>query len=103
MIITGVSVVLNVIPPRSYLIKTPGGLVRQNRTDLRPAEAVLSCNRQPLTQQAVPPVVQQDVATSYSSVVFLTTPAGTTPSPVESPKQKSSYSRPIRPQQRLAF
>ena len=37
--------VLNEVTPRSYLIKTPDGLVRRNRTHLRPAEAVRSCNR----------------------------------------------------------
>ena len=103
--------VLNEVTPRSYLIKTPDGLVRRNRTHLRPAEAARSCNRQPLTQQAVPTVGQQDMPTSDSPVVPPPTPdeavpttdrsVGATPSPVESPVQKSRYGRPIRPPQRL--
>ena len=97
--------------PRSYLIKTPDRLVGRNRTHLRPAEASLSCNQQPLTAQAVPDVVQQEVPTSDSPVVSFPTPVeavpttdhsvGSTPSAVESPMQKSRYCRPIRPPQRL--
>ena len=99
--------ILNEVTPRSYLIKTPDGLVRRNRTHLRPAEASLSCNQQPLTQQAVPAVIQQEVPTSDSHVVSIPTPVeavpttdclvGSTPSPVECRMQKMScYGRPIR-------
>ena len=103
--------VLNEVTPRSYLIKTPEGLVRRNRTHLRHAEASLSCNQQPLAPQAVPAVVQQEVPTSDSPVVSVPTPVeavpttdhsvGSTPSAVESPMQKSRYGRPMRPPQRL--
>ena len=70
-----------------------------------------ACNRQPLTQQAVSPVIQQRMPTSNSPVVPHPTPAetvsttdfsvGATPSPVESPMQMSRYGRPIRPPWRL--
>ena len=58
--------VLNEVASRSYLIKTADELVRRNRTNVRPAEAALSCNQQPLAQQAVP-------ALSYSKTCLLQT------------------------------
>ena len=99
--------VLNEVTSRSYLIKTADELVRRNRTNVRPAEAALSCNQQPLAKAGrARLVVQQDVLTSDSPVVLPPTPAETlpttvdrsvaaTPSLVESPMQKSRYGRPI--------
>lgn len=70
-----------------------------------------ACNRQPFTQQAVSPVLQQLMPTSDSPVFPPPTPAetvsvtnfsvGATQSPVESPMQKSRYGWPIRPLQKL--
>lgn len=83
-------------------------MVRQNKTHLRPTEALPSCNQQPLTQQAAPTGIQQEVPTSDSlpptpveAVPTADPSVGATPLPVESPMQKSRYGRPIRPAQRL--
>ena len=90
--------VLEEVTPRSYLVRTQGGLVRRNRTHLRPAEPLLPCATQALNQRAAD--------SSDDSVVMKsseTTELPTETAAVESPSavQTSRYSQPIRKPKRL--
>ena len=84
--------------PRSYLVRTQDGLVRWNRTHLRPAEPLLLCASQALNQQAAD--------SSDDSVVIKsseTTEAPPETAAVEFPStvQTFLYGRPIRQPKRL--
>ena len=91
--------VLGEVTPRSYVVKTPDGLVRRNRIHLRPSEPQVPCDPQPLPEQAV---IDNgaDVGNSAETIV----PNPTSESPNENPLQPvqtSRYGRPIRPPKRL--
>ena len=78
--------VLEEVTPRLYVVQTQDGLVRRNRTHLRPTKPSLPSNLQPLVLEAE----------STGKV-----PVNKTPSPVKRPVQTSHYGRPIRPPKRL--
>ena len=89
----GYGEVLEEVIPRSYLVRTPGGLVRRNRTHVRPAKPLLPCASQALNQRAADSS-DDSVATKSSE---------STDAPPESPSavQTSRYGRVIRQPKRL--
>ena len=78
--------VLEEVTARSYVVQTQDGLIRRNRSHLRPTKPSLPSNLQPSVLEAE----------STGEV-----PVNKTPSPVERPVQTYRYGRPIRPPKRL--
>ena len=56
--------VLGEVTPRSYVVKTQDGLVRQNRIHLRPSEPQVPCDSQPLPEQ---PIIDDGAAVGNSA------------------------------------
>ena len=94
----GYGEVLEEVIPRSYLVRTPGGLVRRNRTHVRPAKPLLPCASQALNQRAAD---SSDDSVANKSSESTDAPPET--AVVESPSavQTSRYGRVIRQPKRL--
>ena len=89
--------VLEEVTPRSYVVETQGGLVRRNRTHLRPAEPSVPCNLQTLE----PPVADDSDTSAAGNSAETTELIPISDSPTESPVQTSRCGRTIRPPKRL--
>ena len=89
--------VLEEVTPRSYVVETQGGLVRRNRTHLRPAEPSVPCNLQTLE----PPVADNSDTSAAGNSAETTELIPISDSPTESPVQTSRCGRTIRPPKRL--
>ena len=91
--------VLEEVTPRSYVVRTSNGLVRRNRTHLRPAERSTPCKQQTLEPQSTDS--GDGSVPGEPSAPTETEPIVEMEAPVESPVQTSRYGRPIRPPKRL--
>ena len=94
----GYGEVLEEVTPRSYLVRTQGGLVRRNRTHLWPAKPLLLCASQALNRRAAD---SSDDSVAIKSSESTDAPPET--GAVESPSavQTSHYGRVIRQPKRL--
>ena len=91
--------VLEEVTPRSYVVRTSNGLVRRNRTHLRPAERSTPCKQQTLEPQSTDS--GDGSVPGEPSDPTETEPIVEMEAPVESPVQTPRYDRPIRPPKRL--
>ena len=93
--------VLGEVTPRSYVVQTEDGLVRQNRIHLRSSdcEPQVPCDQQPLPEQ---PVIASGADVGNSAETIVPTPNSESPNENSLPPvQTSRYGRPIRPPKRL--